>query len=284
MSVNFVGNVGEEDGTSAGDYPNPRGGAVVNGPENGWPVKVGFFNHDEPGKVAVVTYTNLHDSSYTEVNGIKTPISKIVITYSNLKRNPQNKGNSELLIFNDPNVGAAIGNAKSIDISNIQFYDQNGKEIQYTPGTAWVEFGSLNAYNNHIEKVGAGNGNKIYQFAEPKSTPIWATKHSDGFIYHDKSNAADASQCLKHGDDGIGIVRLTPGGTITLEYEQDAYWGQFTKGPNNAWGLNGGANADWYQFAMSSFMNAVSNPAPHRKMATIHYHYDVAEKEAKLER
>ena len=274
MDVQFFGNVGEESGTSAGDYPNPRGGAVVNGPENGWPVKVGFFSQNKPGKVATVTYTNLHDSSYTEENGVKKPISKIVITYSNLKRNVQNKGNSELLIFEDPNVGAAIGNAKSIDISNIQFFDQNGQEIQYTPGTAWVEFGSLNAYDTHVEKVGAGNGNKIYQLAEPKTTPIWATKHQDGFVYHDKSNTANAEQCWQRGDDGIGIIRLVPGGTITLEYDQDANWGHFSKGPNNAWDLNGGETADWYQFAMSSFMTSVSNPAPRPKTSKVHYHYN----------
>lgn len=87
-----------------------------------------------------------------------------------------------LLLYNDPNVGAAIAKAKSITISNLQFFDQSGKQIEIRPGSAWLAFGSLNVWNygsnrdydgqTHREKVGVGNGNIIYQLGLLKATTL----------------------------------------------------------------------------------------------------------------
>lgn len=309
LDAQFYGATKVENGKAIGDYPDPNNGVTWDGPgqttgsyngqeRNGWPCQIGYFSTAKNGVVATATYTNLKHSYYTDGANHKIPISKIVITYSNLERYLQDPGDAMLLLYNDPNVGAAIAKAKSITISNLQFFDQSGKQIEIRPGSAWLAFGSLNVWDygsnkdydgqTHREKVGVGNGNIIYQLGTPKGHNPIATLHSDGMIYHDSKSQTDEDYAKTDGDDGMGFVRLVPGGSIKLEYDQTDNFGSFGQsfdgtwagtGPTGSFADRSGAGLDWYQFGLSTYLSGVHlPPAPKPTVSAIHYHYDVIAK------
>ena len=121
-----------------------------------------FWNSssDTNGIVAIATYTNLKNSSFTDSNGQVHHIAKIVRTFSNLKRSHNQDtgfikwvlGDSwkqslkyqdftNLRISRDPSNGAMYLNASNISVSD-RYYDDQGNEIDPTGG--FYVFSSLN--------------------------------------------------------------------------------------------------------------------------------------------
>ena len=105
-----------------------------------------------------VTYTNLSHSTYGN-----EPISKIVVTYSNL--NQHKKGtNSGIYFGNNPIDGFFYTNTDSVTM-DLQFYDSNGYPIDLPPVTknaegqeigSYITIGSLNSRgtgDDYIEKA-----------------------------------------------------------------------------------------------------------------------------------
>ena len=147
-------------------------------------------NGEFEGVVMVATYTDLHNSYYTDANGVKHHITKIVRTFSNLKKsdgqlikwieaNPEtpasvvNNYNPSLVIYSDPTDGFWYTFANSIQVSD-KYYDENGNEILFDNNSAFLAITSLNnefpksltnqsteINNRHIESVTVNNGKAL---------------------------------------------------------------------------------------------------------------------------
>ena len=101
------------------------------------------------GEVFQITYTNLTNSSYTDSNGVKHKIAKIVFTYSDLSHNNlRENGLSTFVTYNDPAQGFWYNGSNGVTV-NEQFYDEYGNPINIEPGTGYLAVTSLNAaYGN----------------------------------------------------------------------------------------------------------------------------------------
>ena len=101
------------------------------------------------GEVFQITYTNLTNSSYTDSNGVKHRIAKIVFTYSDLSHNNlRENGLSTFVTYNDPAQGFWYNGSNGVTV-NEQFYDEYGNPINIEPGTGYLAVTSLNAaYGN----------------------------------------------------------------------------------------------------------------------------------------
>lgn len=112
------------------------------------------------GEVLQVTYKNLSHSSYTDSDGNKHLISKIVFTFSDLNHNYMKvNGKSYLIVKDDPAAGFWYEGSNGITLKET-FYDQDGNPINIEPGTGFLAVTSLNAaYGNlaagTVEKTGS---------------------------------------------------------------------------------------------------------------------------------
>lgn len=240
-------------------------------------VQFGVYNHDVPGEFATVTITNLgNDSYYTDPKtGQKIHIAKMVVHFTNLKR----QKDFHALFGYDQFANVEEFNIQSSTITSPEFYDDNGNLIQYEPGTAWLMVSSLSnsAAGDWYEAAEVNNGNQIYQVSNKtvKGHPA-ATYHSDGRVYVDNWDGADA-EATKY-DNGQAVVRLVPGGTITMASNithnpNDNYYNQISPIDINAGtaDMSNYNHFNWYQWTISSAMLPTNNPAP---KTTLHYHYD----------
>ena len=275
---------GQSNNMGFGDYPNAITGKTVNAQS---PVEVGEFSSGtHSGTIAVATYTNLKHSYYLDPldNNKKKGISKIVYTWGNITQNTGDVGDSYFEIYQNMSIGAALINGKSVQLTNIQFYDENGNEIQIQPGTAWFMSGSMNVwgqstaypYVEHREKVYASGANKIYEVAAPKGVKMWSTKNADGGVYPEPNASGGYQGSGYDWDTGIAIIQYNPGGTITFAYDQvnDFSVKTYTTTDGvNHW--DGATN--WYQFGISTYLTtSAADPAPTkptRKTTSVSYHY-----------
>lgn len=169
-----------------------------------------------PGTVATITYSNLKNSHYTDTNGVKHNISKIVRTFSNLSgtnskkwadlnkgRNPStfNNANPMLVIYGDPNDGFWYNWSDGVTITD-QFFDENGRLIDLS-NNAYISISSLNnSYdhrfskdlnNTHIEGVAAVSGGKAYALAGS------SVKLHNGVLYSPTNNSDIKDGSLNDG-------------------------------------------------------------------------------------
>lgn len=162
------------------------------------------------GDLGEVTYTNLKHSEY---DGKK--ITKIVITYSNLKAGASNQkindGRPSALAAADPTVTLSYFNSDGVTYTP-KYYTEDGKQVDFSQRYAYLSFGSLNSNGNVIEKAQVIDGGKAIGFSGSS-----VTAHKNGWLYSDKSNEyADIPEKFKGWDDekspeaayGAGLVDI----------------------------------------------------------------------------
>ena len=72
------------------------------------------------GEVFQITYTNLTNSSYTDSNGVKHKIAKIVFTYSDLSHNNlRENGLSTFVTYNDPAQGFWYNGSNGVTVQMV---------------------------------------------------------------------------------------------------------------------------------------------------------------------
>ena len=158
------------------------------------------FRGSVNGTVLIATFTNLHNSYYTDENGVRHRIAKIVRTFSDLTNNGLglyghlNPEQDALIVMHDPTQGFWYLGASGVTYDDV-YYDENGNPINIKQGTGWLAATSLNAlYSNgqfsktgepfHVEKaIPLSNGEKAYSLI---SSSIRV--HSDGSLYADQTN------------------------------------------------------------------------------------------------
>lgn len=184
-------------------------------------------NHE--GAFARATYTNLHGASYDG-----SPISKIVVTYSNWKYSPVaydpfNKG-AALYIDKDFASGFSFIHATNVDI-DVKMYDANGNQINFDK-SSYLTLGSLNSKgknSNYVESARLlSNGKAI---GLPDSS---VTAHGDKMLYSDEDN--DAPKWTSEGkwdvDDatnplyykGAGLFDITGSNDIQIRFGSGAIY------------------------------------------------------------
>lgn len=239
-----------------------------------------------------VTYTNLHNSYYYDANGNKLSISKIVAHFSDFQANPSgDQSDLNVQVYSDPTDGFWYHNINSVTVE-YEYYDQNGNRIDFSPNTAYLAVGSLNsniklAADARREGVEVLNGQAIallgsaigksgnYLYATPNYDDLDnRTVHDDGSSTVADSNNWDNTGKYKYF--GSGLIGLS-GNSAKIRFLT------YRQGENNS--------ATWA--IVSTVIPSTPGPtppsiekpsAPIRKTTSTHYHYDVAEKEAKLER
>ena len=136
---------------------------------------------NEPNISVTATYTNLHNSSYTDNNGTKHQISKIIATY-------KTSGNSTdwpiLYINTDPYEGFWYMGVNPVSVT-YQCFDENGNLIKFD-NNAWITVSSLNAgpnAQNGRHEYAQGTGNiTFHQLAGASITDMGNGKMGSVFV------------------------------------------------------------------------------------------------------
>ena len=251
-------------------------------------------NQSVNGAFAQATYSGDLNMTY---NGQK--ISKVVVTFSNLNNNngnlnltnpdsgdPRNfqKGSMTpyIRIGNDPTDDVWYGNAQSVD-ETYQFYDANGNLINFN-NDAYITVGSLNAYNNHLEKAQLLSGGKAIALAGSN-----IGVHGDNTIYSN-GNQADQSKWDKGLDTpnayyGAGVFQLS-GNSVSLRLSVDRTYKCAQLGPGDTASMTKDNHPGiWAMIGTTLPQTPNDVPTPPKKptpptkptVPTIHYHYDKAD-------
>ena len=251
-------------------------------------------NQSVNGAFAQATYSGDLNMTY---NGQK--ISKVVVTFSNLNNNngnlnltnpdsgdPRNfqKGSMTpyIRIGNDPTDDVWYGNAQSVD-ETYQFYDANGNLINFN-NDAYITVGSLNAYNNHLEKAQLLSGGKAIALAGSN-----IGVHGDNTIYSN-GNQADQSKWDKGLDTpnayyGAGVFQLS-GNSVSLRLSVDRTYKCSQLGPGDTASMTKDNHPGiWAMIGTTLPQTPNDVPTPPKKptpptkptVPTIHYHYDKAD-------
>lgn len=179
---------------------------------------------NEPNISVTATYTNLHNSSYTDNNGTNHHISKIIATY-------KTSGNSTdwpiLYINTDPSEGFWYMGVNPVSVT-YQCFDENGNLIRFN-NNAWITVSSLNAgpsAQNGRHEYAQGTGNiTFHQLAGSSITNMGNGKMGSVFV-NDHIR-------LKFNSDGsvnYGIVDNTAHGGRALYEAIGQPGGNFSKG------------------------------------------------------
>ena len=146
------------------------------------PQQVGFLTDDAIiGAFATVEYTGIRNSYYRN-----TPITKMTVTYSNVKPGTKSIG-SWLTIRTGINNGLSYGHITGLDL-DIKFYDENDNQITFDDD-AYISIGSLNGYNNE-----ATESVKLLSNGTILPMPQSAVRiHKDGSAYMDDGYVTPAS-------------------------------------------------------------------------------------------
>ena len=144
------------------------------------------------GPIARATWTNLHGSFYDN-----TPISRMVITFSdslptgNLVHPSGVSKDAFLNIWKNPTQ--QLFHSTEIT-AKYEFYDQNGKLIDFNNDNAWMSVGSLNTDQNqnsqHVSEVGQVS-EAVKLISGGQSYAIRGSsisKHPDGWLYTNYDN------------------------------------------------------------------------------------------------
>ena len=292
VNIVFNGADKEETVLMPGDYIDPDTGQNIGLKKQ--PTHGAYFSRNIAGNFATVTLTNLSKSYYTDPNtGQRKNIAKIVLKFSNLKlADSVQPGDHGIAFFGYHAIlGVNSLGIKSATVATPEFYDANGKLIDYVPGTAYlmntslstgyfhdqegggVIFGSKQGANAwHVEHVIAGNGNKAYQVnSVADNGRPYATWHSGDDVYSDTNSNIGVDN---HNDSGQAVIRLVPGGTLTFAFDDNTSskivideLGQLMTAPDT----------NWYQYTFSTYLLPQGGkPAPRLKTSSTSYHYNVA--------
>ena len=249
-------------------------------------------NENESGTVAVITYTGLQNSYYTDNNGIKHKISKIVRSFSNTTTR-QDKKEHTLWIYSDPTDGFWYNGISGVTV-NDQYYDANGSPIIINQGTGYLAITSLNAWYGknwgpdgvaltgdplHVEKVAplsggqavallgssiTNNGGSLYAketnsitAGNPSAPNSWANL---GHSYPSNWDVKGSNEYF-----GAGLISLG-GSSFSIRFTCDS---SSADGNNTVWAT------------MTTVIPATPGPTytgpskPTLKTTTVHYNHDV---------
>lgn len=220
----------------------------------------GYYDTDQNGDFLKVDYTGFQNAYYYDMHGNKHTISRITVTYSNLKIDPSHQASVTIALKGSKNLrrvwnGLDLHFVKSID-QRFDFYDDQGNSINFENGTAWLPIGSLTRWNDHTEKLQVVANGKLFQISGGN-----ANLHSDGSLYQDNNTKYDSSgnpiPNILNSDGGAGIVSVQNG--VTLRIITD-----FIPGTN-------GSNWNYFVANTTALLGHSLTPP----VAIIHYHNDV---------
>ena len=233
------------------------------------------------GPYAQVTYSGLQSAYYAN-----QPVSKIVVTYSNLSsalHTPDSNGNTPITYaYNNIADGMGISAAGSVDVS-YQFYDKNGNLINFNDNEpAYMSVTSINDWWNQNTKEHPNMSDETYGPCSGDSTHVEYAKllspgktyalkgssltvHDGNDLYCDGSNGSDlpdgtywdaADSPLQAY--GSGAFEVTSGNSINVQY------GDMDPDPmqESAYGI-------WW-----TVQTQLPPTMPTKPTATVHYHYD----------
>lgn len=238
---------------------------------------VGFAG-DTSGKLGTATWTNLSDAYYTKPStGQKIKIGKVTMDFSNesvYKPLPANAserfkrfaGSNDvkngLMVFDNIAYGVWYINSDSINVS-VNFYDSNGKPINFENKSAYLGFGSLNYWDRANQSPSLGH-------------------NSDPHFYH--------KECVQGLTNARGI-NLTDS-LVRNHTGNNEYADKSTSSDTDVWAAfaisGSGAAFKWYMehnsdpncnqlYSFGTTIPSLSNknkPAFARPELTLHYHYD----------
>lgn len=175
-------------------------------------------NNNQAGQNLSVTatYTNLKNSSYTDENGVKHNIAKMVITYSGTSY----ERNYPLIdIFADPTDGIWYDGIKDIHV-HMQMFDDNGNPIT-VGNNAWLSFSSLNSDANTFQDFdskhpGSYNANRVESVSGSDNIQLKQLAGSS-ITLHGNSGYSDVS------NGGVRLVHNSDGTTTYYVYRAADY-------------------------------------------------------------
>lgn len=277
VDISWVGQSEERTVKTNGDYYDGDTGVHIDGKPSKAAVdtRVARFNNDVSGNFMTVTETDLTHSYYIDpVTNQKKLIKRLVFRMGNLKVNPV--ATSHWIGYNST-YGFQLYGIKSVTLQKIEAYDESGKLINMTPGTAWLQETSLSMWKvgdngQHIEWVSVGGGNSIYQIPERSNPDGGPVALKDG-----NKVAPVMGRNFTNNDSGEAVVRLVPGGTITFGIDDDTTTPFGVDFGDDGWSGSTIGSKDWYQFTISTYLKPSTNPSPKRKTSSTSYHYNVAQ-------
>lgn len=256
------------------------------------------YSHNMNGDFMKVTYSNITNSFYTDMNGVQHPIKKVEITYSNLISG--NRRNNMDIWFR-PADGTSWGAVDSFYIKSVDakydFYDENNQKIDFAPGSAWLFMSSLTRWANnndgtlqvdpsqdHVEAVQALRGSKLYNIPGGK-----AKVHADGNAYADPTDAiqhrepyhptGDGDNIYDH-DGGAVLASVSNGMVLQWNIEQnyDPNSGKDKSDtPSLTFTHEDAKDGGWYYFTIKNdTLSKFSVNPPVRKTTSTHYHYNTS--------
>lgn len=254
------------------------------------------------GEVFQITYTNLTNSSYTDSNGVKHRIAKIVFTYSDLSHNNlRENGLSTFVTYNDPAQGFWYNGSNGVTV-NEQFYDEYGNPINIEPGTGYLAVTSLNAaYGNPATHEVTKTGEAIHVESATVLSGGSAVALLGSSIQV-QGNTLVSPATNDYANDGKGNLSfgLKDGYVQGPQSTASAWQGDNWDGNSNEayWGtglINLSGNNVTVRFASDTKVNNEGTWAttqtiipqtpgptydgpekPNPKMTSVHYHYDTA--------
>lgn len=254
-----------------------------------------LFDGSVPGTALVATYTGLNNSYYTDDNGVKHHISKIIRTFSNLTadnginwhsilsniNNAQyNYGKPYIWIYDDPTDGFWYNFSSGVTVDD-QYFDENGNPVNIG-NNAWLAVTSLNnsGYNQdnkseissniHIEKCTPLDGATAYGMLGSSVTNnngslYSVTNNSNGSGLNDGNNWDSATSPNRYY--GTGLIKLN--GTHSILRFETANTDSATIHPTyRVW-------ATTTTIVPETPGPKYDGPAkPARETTSAHYHYD----------
>ena len=260
--------------------------------------------NNQTGLIGIVTFTNLTHSFYIDETGQKHAIVKEVVTLSNGQStgSTANKMLQSVHVFNNP-VKFINYNSGQID-TDIQYYDDQGKLIDFSKISAYISPMSLNGgrydyMDNGVEK-NAGNVFEACQvLAGGKAFAIAGSSvklHNGNDFYADSDNQSkqwgspyNLDEWDKTGSPmqyyGAGLIKLT-GTTLSLRWHAHAtsdlaLQASRTKRKDGVIDLNAFSDRSisgaWAELTTVIPQNG---SIPQRKTTEVHYHYNTKKERA----
>ncbi|WP_251913470.1 LPXTG cell wall anchor domain-containing protein [Lactiplantibacillus plantarum] len=210
-------------------------------------------NKQVNGVVATATFTNLKKSYYTDANGRKHNIVKIVENFKNSQGYNAVYGGktlqAQLSINNDASDGFWYDNMHGVDCET-EYYDENNNRVNIKNGLGYLTVSSLNAGNQDVNgKVVLKNGHSyVVERAQGIENAVAkqlhgssVTVHKGNLAYSETTNekasteAGLATTSWKHTDrdwdvsDGPdqyfgAVVYQISGDSNTIRYSTDTNW------------------------------------------------------------
>ena len=233
-----------------------------------WKAYGAMFNGSQEGVFATVTYTNLKNSYYVDMNGQRQRIAKMVHIFSNLHASGNNNSRPILEFSNDPFNNMNILWANSVDEQAL-FYDENNNLISFPEDSAWLILSSMNHYDwapSHKEAVKILNNGKLYQQTTNPDSVI----HTDGTAYEDNGDGSyqhtltDGGTVFANIKNGVTIRWSLPG--LDWQHEHNRVYGNSVADDRIY---------NWYLGLLGTTVGKSPVPTPPvRKTSEIHYHYN----------